>query len=221
MKKLNATAEPSIAADSQVALCDLEKIVEEGEASCKASHRKTGKALHEIKSRGLCIEKHRTWQDYVRDRWGFSRQRAHQLMQACTEAETSTAVDIAKTERPAEGTQHACGMNRTTAEFDDYDSGKPNTHIRFYTDSPVGAIHVTTSVEVLSLTLGKGYVAPFLRMELMVEADDTYDQPDVWSVIFVHFADMIMDGIEEYLKKYCPAPNEVLETLITFEYARK
>ena len=29
----------------------------------------------------------------------------------------------------------------------------------------------------------------------MVEADDTYDQPDVWSVIFVHYADMIMDGI--------------------------
>jgi hypothetical protein len=58
-------------------------------------------------------------------------------------------------------------------------------------------------------------------MELMVEAEETYDQPDVWSVIFVHGADIIMDGIEEYLKNYCPAPKEVLETLITFEYARK
>jgi hypothetical protein len=223
MKKLNATAEPSIAADSQPTFHDLERIIEEGEALRKASYRETGKALHEIKSHRLFKETHRTWRDYVRKRWGFSRQRAHQLMQgwAEAEAETSTAVDIAKTELPAEGTQHACGMNRTTAEFDDYDSGKPNTHRRFYTDSPVGAIHVTTSVEVLSLTLGKGWVAPFLRIKLMVEADETYDQPDVWSVIFVHFADIIMDGIEDYLKKYCPAPNEVLETLITFEYARK
>ena len=115
---------------------------------------------------------------------------------------------------PAEGTQHACGMNRTTAEFCDYDSGKPNTHRRFYTDSPVGGIQVTTSVQVLRLTLDKDYVAPFLRMKLMVEPDETYDQPDVWSVIYVHAADMIMDGIEEYLEKCCPAPKEVLETLM-------
>jgi len=102
MKKLNATAEPSIsAADSQPTLRDLERIIEEGKALRKASYRETGKALHEIKSRGLFKETHRTWQDYVRKRWGFSRQRAHQLMQAWTEAETSTAVDIAKTEREA------------------------------------------------------------------------------------------------------------------------
>jgi len=102
VQTLNATAEPSIsAADSQPTLRDLERIIEEGEALRKASYRETGKALHEIKSHGLFKETHRTWQDYLRKRWGFSRQRAHQLMQAWTEAETSTAVDIAKTEREA------------------------------------------------------------------------------------------------------------------------
>jgi hypothetical protein len=102
MKTINATAEPSTsAADSQPTLRDLERIIEEGEALRKASYRETGKALHEIKSHGLFKETHRTWQDYLRKRWGFSRQRAHQLMQAWTEAETSTAVDIAKTEREA------------------------------------------------------------------------------------------------------------------------
>ena len=102
MEIVNAPAEPSIsAADSQPTLHDLERIIEEGEARRKASYRETGKALYEIKSRGLFKETHRTWQDYVTKRWGFSRQRAHQLMQAWVEAEMSTAVDIAKTEREA------------------------------------------------------------------------------------------------------------------------
>ena len=98
MEIVNAPAEPSIsAADSQPTLHDLERIIEEGEARRKASYRETGKALCEIKSRGLFKETHRTWQDYVTKRWGFSRQRAHQLMQAWVEAEMSTAVDLAKT----------------------------------------------------------------------------------------------------------------------------
>jgi hypothetical protein len=102
MEIVNAPAEPSIsAADSQPTLHDLERIIEEGEARRKASYRETGKALYKIKSRGLFKKTHRTWQDYVTKRWGFSRQRAHQLMQAWLEAEMSTALDIAKTEREA------------------------------------------------------------------------------------------------------------------------
>ena len=102
MEIVNALAEPSIsAADSQPTLHDLERIIEEREAGRKASYRETGKALYEIKSRGLFKETHRTWQDYLSKRWGLSRQRAHQLMQAWVEAEMSTAVDIAKTEREA------------------------------------------------------------------------------------------------------------------------
>jgi hypothetical protein len=102
MEIVNAPAEPSIsAADSQPTLHDLERIIEEGEARRKASYREMGKALYEIKSRGLFKETPRTWQDYVTKRWGFSRQRAHQLMQAWLEAEMSTTLDIAKTEREA------------------------------------------------------------------------------------------------------------------------
>jgi hypothetical protein len=100
MEIVNAPAEPSIsAADSQPTLHDLEGIIEEGEARRKASYRETGKALYAIKSRGLFKKTHWTWQDYVMKRWGFSRQRAHQLMQAWLEAEMSTTLDIAKTER--------------------------------------------------------------------------------------------------------------------------
>jgi hypothetical protein len=102
MEIVNAPAKPSIfAADSQPTLHGLERIIEEGEARRKASYRETAKALCEIKSRGLFKRTHRTWQDYVTKRWGFSRQRAHQLMQAWLEAEMSTALDIAKTEREA------------------------------------------------------------------------------------------------------------------------
>ena len=123
VQTLNATADPSIsAADSQPTLRDLERIIEEGKALRKASYRETGKALHEIKSRGLT---HRTWQDYVRKRWGFSRQRAHQLMQAWMEAETSTAVDIAKTEREARRRRQrksTRASNKITSQPDDYNS---------------------------------------------------------------------------------------------------
>jgi hypothetical protein len=120
------TAEPSIsAADTQPTLHDLERIIEEGEARRKASYRETGKALHEIKSRGLFKETHRTWQDYVTKRWGFSRQRAHQLMQAWMEAEMSTAVDIAKTEREARRRRQrksTRASNKISSLPDDYNS---------------------------------------------------------------------------------------------------
>jgi hypothetical protein len=126
VKQNQETAEPRIsAADSQPTLHDLERIIEEGEALRKASYRETGKALYEIKSRGLFKETHRTWQDYVTKRWGFSRQRAHQLMQAWMEAETSTAVDIAKTEREARRWRQgksSRASSKITSLPDDYNS---------------------------------------------------------------------------------------------------
>jgi hypothetical protein len=102
MEIVNAPAEPSIsAADSQPTLHDLERIIEEGEARRKASYRETGKALYEIKSLGLFKPTYPTWASYLEARWSFSRQHAHRLLQAWTEAETSPAGDIAKTEREA------------------------------------------------------------------------------------------------------------------------
>jgi hypothetical protein len=123
---------------------------------------------------------------------------------------------------PAEGIRHASGLTRSTSEFEDEDSGEPHTHKRWYTDSPVGSITVTTSVRVLQLYVTEYGLDPFLEMELVVDADgDTSDQPDRWSVTYYHFAAVIMGGLEEYLKRYCPAPNEVLDTLMSFDYARK
>jgi hypothetical protein len=100
-------------------LQDLERIIEEGEARRKASYEEMGKALFEIKSRGLYKETpHRTWQDYVTTRWGFSRQRAHQLIQAWLEAETSTTVNKPKpkNEREARARQAAKSSPKETGK---------------------------------------------------------------------------------------------------------
>src|SRR5262245_13042988 len=94
-----ATAQPSesAAAKSQPTLYDLECIIERG----KSTFLEVGDALHEIKSRNLYKNTHPTWEAYVKERWGFSRQHAHRLMQAWTESETSPPGDIPKTEREA------------------------------------------------------------------------------------------------------------------------
>jgi hypothetical protein len=98
---------------------------------------------------------------------------------------------------------------------------RPYTYERSYDDSPVGGITVKAMVRVsqLHFDMDEKSVVPFLHMELTVVADaDTCDQPDVWSVTYYHFADMIMDGLEAYLKAYCPAPDQVWDTLSFFRY---
>jgi hypothetical protein len=114
---------------------------------------------------------------------------------------------------PVEGIRHASGITRSTSEFRNEDSGKPHTHKRWYTDSPVGEIEVTVTVKVLQFHLVEDGADPFLEMELRVQAGDTCEQPDRWSVTYFHYADVIMRGIEAYLKRYCPAPDEVLDVL--------
>ena len=90
------TAQPSIsAADSQPTLQDLERIIERG----KTTFLEVANALHAIKSRNLFKETHPTWEAYVKERWGFSRQHAHRLIQAKKVAEMSPAGDKPKTER--------------------------------------------------------------------------------------------------------------------------
>jgi len=54
-----------------------------------------GQALQTIRDGRLYRETDRTWGDYVERVWGFSRQRAHQLMEAAdTHAALSTVVDV-------------------------------------------------------------------------------------------------------------------------------
>jgi hypothetical protein len=85
------------AAKKQPTLQHLECIIERG----KATYLEVGQALYTIKSLGLFKPTYPTWASYLEARWSFSRQHAHRLMQAWTEAETSPTGDIAKTEREA------------------------------------------------------------------------------------------------------------------------
>jgi hypothetical protein len=53
-----------------------------------------GKALLEIRDQRLYRQQHRTFEDYCRERWKWTRQRGYQLMQAASVARNlSTIVD--------------------------------------------------------------------------------------------------------------------------------
>lgn len=69
-------------------LVELEAIVERG----LSTFVEVGSALLAIRSGRKYSETHPTWEDYCRDRWGFNRQRASQLIQA---AEVSKILDTA------------------------------------------------------------------------------------------------------------------------------
>ena len=122
---------------------------------------------------------------------------------------------------PAEGSnRHACDMTRTTGEAPDEKVSEPDfCHRHHYAESPVGPILVTASVKVLHLALSlTGQWVPFVRMELTVAAEDTKAQPK-WSVVYEHYTDMIMDSLGDYLREYCPAPTEVMGTLVSGTHA--
>jgi hypothetical protein len=83
---------------SQLTLQALEQIVERG----KDAFIEMGKALAKIHERKLYKETHKTWEAYLKERWNFSRQHAHRLLQAKKVAEMSPVVgDKPRTEREA------------------------------------------------------------------------------------------------------------------------
>jgi len=82
---------------SQLTLQALEQIVERG----KDTFIEVGKALAEIHERKLYKETHKTWEAYLKERWNFSRQHAHRILQAKKVAEMSPMGDKPKTEREA------------------------------------------------------------------------------------------------------------------------
>lgn len=59
-------------------LAELETIIESGMKSFLV----VGRALLKIRDSRLYRDSHRTFDDYCRDRWGMSRVRAHQLIEA-------------------------------------------------------------------------------------------------------------------------------------------
>jgi hypothetical protein len=84
-------------------LGELEAIVDKG----KVAFLEVGAALIEIHDRELYKERCSTWADYVKQRFGFSRQHAHRLMQAKQLAHASPMGDKPKTEREARARKHA------------------------------------------------------------------------------------------------------------------
>jgi hypothetical protein len=73
-----------------VRLAQLEGVVERG----LATFVEVGEALLEIRESRLYRESHATFEDYCRARWGFSRQWAHELIQASS---VSSMLDVAPT----------------------------------------------------------------------------------------------------------------------------
>jgi hypothetical protein len=84
---------------------------------------------------------------------------------------------------------------------------------RYFDDSPVGDIDVSASLQVLDRVAEENGENPFIRVELTVAAHDTTFQPDVWSIEYVHGPSVIFGDLEQYLKKFCPTPAQVLETV--------
>jgi hypothetical protein len=75
---------------------ELEDIVERGQ---RAFYLEVGAALAESRERQLYLPK--TWTEYLKERFGFSRQHASRILQAKKFADASPVGDIPKTEREA------------------------------------------------------------------------------------------------------------------------
>jgi hypothetical protein len=80
-----------------IRLDELQAIVDKG----KATFLQVGDALIEIHDPGLYKERFGTWADYLKQRFGLSRQHAHRLMQPMQLADASTMGDTPKTDREA------------------------------------------------------------------------------------------------------------------------
>ncbi len=75
-------------------LAENERVIQ----STLLSFVEMGKALEDIKEKRLYRARYKTFEDYCRNRWGFSRQRAFQLIGSAEKADLlSTAVDIPPT----------------------------------------------------------------------------------------------------------------------------
>jgi hypothetical protein len=83
----------SLSAIEKTSLKTLEKVIESGVASFLA----TGSALKEIRDDRLYRENHKTFESYIKSRWGFEKSRAYQLIAASDIKDNlSTVVDVPK-----------------------------------------------------------------------------------------------------------------------------
>lgn len=89
-------------------LVELESVIERG----IATFVDVGAALLEIRENRLYRESHESFETYCRDRWGFSRQRAYQMIEAAGVAsELSNTLDIA----PPHNSRQAAELARVPA----------------------------------------------------------------------------------------------------------
>jgi hypothetical protein len=102
-------------------LDELEAIVDKG----KATFLEVGAALIEIHDSGLYKQRYDSWAEYLKERFGYSRQHAHRLMQAKRLADASPMGDKPKTEREARRRRQGKSTrssNKVTSLPDDYSS---------------------------------------------------------------------------------------------------
>jgi Protein of unknown function (DUF3102) len=92
---INNGPEPEIQDTQKRTLAELEDVVEKG----KTTFVEVGEALIEIRTRGLYGPK--GWEEYLEERFHFSRQHANRLMQATRLFQTSPVDDKPATEREA------------------------------------------------------------------------------------------------------------------------
>lgn len=102
------------------ALITYETTIERG----RATFIEVGRALMAIRDGRLHRLTHKTFNDYVKDRWGWSRSRAYQMMAAVrTTDEMSTTVDI-DNERQARARSKAARFPLDEPPFDEEAAGE-------------------------------------------------------------------------------------------------
>jgi hypothetical protein len=56
------------------------------------------------------------------------------------------------------------------------------------------------------------------QVQLSVEPENTENQPDIWRVLYGHYARLIFRVMGQYLNRFCPALAEVLKTFWSLEF---
>jgi hypothetical protein len=69
-------------------------------------------------------------------------------------------------------------------------------------DSPMG----TGAIEA-EAKLDRGLV------ELKLRWKGDHEQPEFWDIVWWHHGDHILNELPEYLQKYCPVPDQMMEVL--------
>jgi hypothetical protein len=91
-----------------------------------------------------------------------------------------------------------------------FDSDEITTHVttKQYHDGTV-----TTKVTFLEYEdYGDEEIGSVIELILIWEGEN--DSPEEWSIRWVHHLNYLAWELPEYLERYCPAPKEVLETLL-------